>query len=257
MSRSNQNELFNPCTKWMDWNGGNNGGFLESYDKDKDNGPDQEPGGKIKIPIPFVFIFLDQLSTIKGWHSASKSAIWSNEIRDLKSSVMVVRSYKGGVLGNGLYAGIKDAVKLAGGKFIANIYVAIKDNKGVIVLGSLQFTGAALNAWIEFHKANKANIGKMAVSIHGFKDDKSGGIDFRVPEFKLVKLNADTDEKALAIDKDILQPYLTAYLSKIPVVTTGVSNSGGDPVKVESESRSSKVDIVVSAPVEAEDELGF
>ncbi len=225
MSRSNNTETENPCTKWLEWNGGGEkGGHLEFYDKNKVNGDDKDDGGKVALPIPFVFIFLDQLSTVKGWNDASNSSIWAREVRNTATDPIVVKAYKGAVLGSGIYSTIKDSLKAQGAKFTANIYVAIKNEKKELVIGSIALNGVALKAWSDFYQANKKAIREGAVKITGFKDGQKGGIKFRTPVFAIAKIAPETDQKAIDLDK-ILQEHLVIYLAKntvaAPTVTEG------------------------------------
>ena len=125
MSRSNPTDNTpNPCTRWYEWDGANGG--VRYYDKE----------AKKNIPVPdsFVFILLDELGTIKGWHDASDSGIYSNEVRDTKQETLLVKSFKGGVLAEGLYANIRDRVtsKAVGGKFSMSCYIGYKSESGAL-----------------------------------------------------------------------------------------------------------------------------
>ena len=105
MSRSNPIEQTkNPCTRWHEWAGGDNGGMFGYYDKEKK--------AMVEVAGKFTFIVLDELSCVKGWHDASDSGISSNEVRDTKSEPLVVKAFKGGVLAEGLYAQIRDRIKI-------------------------------------------------------------------------------------------------------------------------------------------------
>ena len=213
MSRSNQNELYNPSTKWFDWNGAGDGGFPEFYNKEKDNGEGKDPGGNVRVPIPFQFIVLDQMSAIKGWNDAQKSGIFSNEVRNSKQTPMTVKFHKGGVVAQGLYENIKAQVIAAGGKFTANIYIAFKDETGKMAIGSIQLKGAGLKAWSEFSKKHRADIMKKAVVITGFQDGQKGAIKFRTPVFGLKEVKEETNKAAIELDA-ILQAYLVPYCAK-------------------------------------------
>ncbi len=213
MSRSNQNETYNPSQRWFDWNGAGDGGFPEFYDKNKDNGEGKDPGGNIKVSIPFLFIVLDQMSTIKGWNDAQKSGIFSNEVRNSKQTPMTVKFHKGGVVAQGLYENIKAQVVAAGGKFTSNIYIAYKGDDGKLAIGAIQLKGAALMAWSEFSKKHRADIMKKAVVITGFKDGVKGAVKFRTPVFGLKEVKEETNKAAIELDA-ILQAYLIPYCAK-------------------------------------------
>jgi hypothetical protein len=206
MSRSNptDNGTPNPAMRWFEWNGEH--GVVRYYDKDAKQNVD--------VGSDFTFILLDELATVKGWHEASVSGIYANEVRDTRQDVLIVKAFKGGVLAEGLYKDIKDRItsKAVGGQFVTNCYIAFKAGKA-LVIGSMQFKGAALGAWMEFRKAHRAELLTKAVRIHGFTEGKKGRIVFRVPVLSITDLTAESNAAALALDIE-LQTYLTAYLSR-------------------------------------------
>lgn len=203
MSRSNpQQTLTNPATRWMEWNG--ELGLVRYYDKEKKENVD--------LGADLTFLLLDQMGCVNGWDESAGSSIYSNEVRDSRAEVLVVKSFKGGTIAEGLYKAIKDRVKVAGGSFHANCYVAYK-NGAALSIGSLKFKGAALHAWAEFTKANREGLDTKAVKIDGFTEGKKGRIVFRVPIFKLVPTSADTHATAVVLDKQ-LQAFLESYLKR-------------------------------------------
>lgn len=205
MSRSKPNDTSpNPCERWFEWAGGNNGGFVRYYDKTSKS--------NVTVPLPFVFIVLDELSCVRGWHDNSESGIYSNAIRDTRQDVLLVKAFKGGELANGHYAAIRDRVKAVGGHFESSVYIGFKDGTR-LALGNLAFKGAALGAWMEFRKENRKDIYKSAVMLSGFEDRKKGGTDFRIPVFKLAPISEATESEAVALDTQ-LQEYLTSYLAR-------------------------------------------
>lgn len=217
MSISNPSETTkNPTSRWFSWEGGRDGGFISYYDKDKKE--------NIKCGIPFAFIVLDTTSAVKGWHDASESGISSNEVRDTKAEAMIVKAFKGGVLAEGIYSQIRDRIAAHGGKFVSNIYIAFKDG-ATVKLGCLQLCGAALNAWVEFCKAQGAQFDPaaafakkgLAVSIAGVIDGKKGSVVFKTPKFSTVAISEQSKAEAAKIDSEVLQPHLSAYFKKTTV----------------------------------------
>lgn len=203
MSRSNpQANAPNPAARWFEWNGET--GVVRYYDK--------EAKKNIDVALPFTFLLLDELATVRGWHDASQSGIYSNEVRDTTKDVLVVKTFKSGVLAEGYYKAIKDRVNTQGGQFVANCYVAVKLN-GALGLCSVRFKGAALGAWMEFRKANRGTLYERAVRIVSFKEGKKGRITFRVPTFELKDVSDETNGQAVALDKT-LQAYLDGYLQR-------------------------------------------
>lgn len=215
MSRSNPTDgIKNPSTRWFEWAGGSEGGFVRWYNKDAEK---QE-----KVDGPFTFLLLDELATVKGWHEASESGIFANEVRDTRQDVLVVRSFKGGELASGIYQTIRDRIMALGGHFSLSLYLAYKDGDE-LKLGNLQLKGAALSAWTEFKRSagtKKDANGKSvrayfvdAVTISGFEQAKKGGTVYRVPKFALKEVSAGTNQQAISLDAE-LQSFLAEYLKR-------------------------------------------
>lgn len=215
MSRSNPTDgVRNPSTRWFEWAGGDEGGFVRWYNKDTKE--------TTKVEGAFTFLLLDELATVKGWHEPSESSIYANEVRDLRQEALVVKSFKGGELASGLYADIKDRIVAKGGHFHGSIYIAYKDGEE-LKLGNLGLKGAALGAWMEFKKAapmKKDASGKSvrsyfvdAVTISGYEQAKKGGTTYRVPKFSLKAVGEATNQQALGLDAE-LQAFLDGYFKR-------------------------------------------
>jgi len=203
MSRSNPTDNTpNPATVWYEWAGKD--GNLKFYDKEKKE--------NITRDLPFTFLLLDQLACVKGWSDSHGSGITSNEVRDTRSEAMTVRVFSGPTIAEGLYKDIKDKVKAAGGKFVSNLYIGFKQD-GKLVLGSIQFKGAALQAWGDFKKENNNAVFTHAITITGTKDGKKGSVTFKVPTFALKEISKETNEEANLLDAT-LQSYLAGYLKR-------------------------------------------
>lgn len=215
MSRSNPTEgVRNPSTRWFEWAGGSDGGFVRWYNK--------ETKEHVRIESPFVFLLLDELSTVKGWHEASESSIYANEVRDTRQEVLVVRSFEGGELASGIYTSIRDRIVALGGHYCASIYLAYKDGDS-LKIGNLNLKGAAAGAWMEFKRsapAKKDAAGKStrayfvdAVKIGAYEQLKKGATVYRVPTFSLTPVSEATNQQAVALDTE-LQAFLTDYLKR-------------------------------------------
>lgn len=230
MSRSNPTDgSRNPATKWFEWAGGSDGGYVRWYNKDEKTTE--------KAVAPFTFLLLDELSTIKGWHEPSESAIYANEVRDTRQDALVVRSFKGGELVSGVYQNIKDRVTAKGGHYVASLYIAYKDGDA-LKIGNLSLKGAAAGAWMDFKRnapTKKDAAGKTlksyfvdAVKIAGYEDAKKGGTAYRVPVFKAVEVAPATNQQAIALDAE-LQAFLSEYLNR-PKAEAAKPQNGGDDV---------------------------
>lgn len=203
MSRSRPTDNTpNPSTRWFEWAGG--AGEIKYYDKDKKE--------TVTVGDKFTFILLDQLATVKGWHDPSAKGIFSNEVRDTRSDILVVKTFGGKTLAEGLYSQIKDRVSASGGHFTTNLYIAYKDG-AELKIGSLQFKGAALSAWMEFSKAFRNDIYKQAININGSTEGKKGSVKFKTPNFDLQDISEDTNKKATELDTQ-LQAFLEGYFKR-------------------------------------------
>lgn len=215
MSRSNPTEgARNPSTRWFEWSGGSDGGFVRWYDK--------EAKSHVQMGEGFTFLLLDELATIKGWHEPSESAIFANEVRDTRQEVFVVKSFKGGELVSGLYSGIRDRVVALGGHFCVSLYIAYKDGDE-LKIGNLNLKGASAGAWMEFKRnaqTKKDANGKSvrayfvdAVKVIGYEQMKKGGTVYRVPKFALATVSEGTNQQAIALDAE-LQAFLSDYFKR-------------------------------------------
>lgn len=229
MSRSNPTDgARNPATRWFEWTGGKDGGFVRWYDK--------EAKRNVDVALPFTFLLLDELSTVKGWHEPSESGIYANEVRDTRQDVLVVRSFKGDELANGVYRDIKDMIAVKGGHYVASLYIAYKEGNE-LKLGNLGLKGAAAGRWMEFKRTaptKKDATGKNvrayfadAVKIAAFEDAKKGGTAYRVPVFKLIEISQETNNQALALDAE-LQAYLSEYLKRPKAEASEPMDSGNN-----------------------------
>jgi hypothetical protein len=202
-SRPHENGAPNPATRWLEWNGEK--GEIRYFDKEKKE--------NVVVPLPFTFLLLDQLGTVRGWHDASQSGIYSNEVKDTRQDMLIVKAFKLRTpLAEGLYRDIKDRVNAAGGKFNANCYIAFKNGNG-LKIGALRFKGAALSAWSEFSKQHRGDLNDKAVTIVAATAGKKGRITYYTPEFQVKDVSAETNEAAVALD-DELQRWLDGYLQR-------------------------------------------
>ena len=230
MSRSNPTDSTpNPSTRWYEWDGSN--GQVRHYDKTAKSLKDSTKlGANIVSKLPFVFILLDELASVRGWHDASDSGIFSNEVRDTRAETLVVKSFKGGILAEGFYANIRDRISAQGGHFTTNLYIGYKDAEGNLAIGSLQLKGAALNSWVEFKKAHRQEIYKKAVKITGYVEGKKGKIVFRTPTFVIQDISEKTNTEAVTLDA-LLQHYLKGYFSRTR--TEQVAKPAASPIAPE------------------------
>jgi hypothetical protein len=224
-------QIQNPCTKWFKWKGST--GTVVYYDKLTKQ--------DVEVALPFSFLLLDVLSTIKGYDEGAKKSIWSNEVRDIKNSILTVK-IGNDVLVSGNYTTVKDKAVAVGGGYAASCYIAFFDENKKLQIGNFTMTGSSLGggkhlpadknmkdveigAWIEFTKNYKADMYSKAIVIT--KEERictQGATKFYCPKFGVNVVSEETDKAAIELNKE-LQEYLETYL-KIeakPVAATPIS----------------------------------
>ena len=210
---SNRTQVFaggskNPATKFLDWKSDQKG--FSYYDKGL--------GKNVEVPLPFKFVFLDELSTVKGWNDASSSGIFSNEVKYLSKEPMTVKAFKGGEIAKGLYNEIKERVKNAGGHYSKSIYIMTEDG----ALANIQLKGSATQQWGEFVKANRQSITRTWVNVATATESKKGKVVFSVPNFTIGADIEDLDAKDADNKFDELESYLKTYLAKVDITEIDV-----------------------------------
>ena len=190
----------NPTSKFLSWK--SNDKSFSYYDK--------EAGESVSLELPFKFVFLQHYHTVKGWHDASQSGIFSNEVYYIGSEPMNVRSFKGGTIAEGLYKDIKVDIVNAGGKYHRSVYVMLEDG----TIANLSLKGAVVKEWSDFMNANKNLVDAQWVEVNSAKDQKKGSIKYSTPEFtmgaNLKPTDADKADSAAAK----LKAHLDAYFNK-------------------------------------------
>lgn len=208
-------------------------GALSYYDKESQ----QDVG----VPTPFEFIVLDQLATVKGWSDQDESGYWSNEVRRVGSDTLSVRTKKG-LKEQGIWRDIKGSVGIAGSKYHASIYVAAKGKDGLEIF-NLSFTGAALNAWIEFTQKNRVTTNKVTLS--DWSDAKKGKVEYKVPVFTATPMGEEEKAEAIELDKQ-LQTYLNEYFNYTP-------DEGGHTETVDAKTDDVVIEDIGDEPINLDD----
>lgn len=220
MSRANPTQNTpNPSTRWFEWDGAH--GAVRYYDKaTKKN---------ISLGHDFTFLLLEELSAIVGFHERSKSNIRSNEVRDTRAEVFIVKADKGKIaIATGHYAGIRDKVIAAGGSYSASLYLGYKAvSGGPLEIGNMRLKGAALSVWMEFCKTNRDQLYKQAVRINGFTEGKKGNITFRTPKFEIKGISQQTEAEAIACSTRF-DEYLKGYFARTKTEQVAPGHEPGD-----------------------------
>lgn len=210
---SNRTQVFaggtkNPATKFLEWKSDQKG--FSYYDKGL--------AKNVEVSLPFKFVFLDELSTVKGWNDASSSGIFSNEVKYLSKEPMTVKAFKGGVLAQGLYNEIKERVKNAGGHYSKSVYIMLEDGS----LANIQLKGSATQQWGEFVKANRQSITRTWVNVASATENKKGKVVFSIPNFTIGADIEDLDARDADAKFDELEAYLKTYLAKVDITEIDV-----------------------------------
>jgi len=187
----------NPAAKFTEWKSEDK--CLSYYDKEK--------GENVSIKLPFSFLTLMPRSTVKGWHDASESRIYANEVKMLSSEPLTVKSFKGGTIEKGLYNDIKEQVSAAGGHFALSLYVMTP--KGTLVNISLK--GSAAGAWMDFIKNDKKRVPLEWITVKDAEERKKGKVTYSVPVFEFKRL-ANAEESASA---DVAYDEIDEHLNGI------------------------------------------
>lgn len=205
---SNRTNVFsggskNPATKFLEWKSDQKG--FSYYDKGLSK--------NVEVSLPFKFVFLDELSTVKGWNDASNSGIFANEVKYLSKEKMTVKSFKGGEIAQGYYNEIKDRVKNSGGHYSKSIYIMLEDG----ALANIQLKGSATQQWGEFVKANRQSITRTWINVASATENKKGKVVFSIPNFTIGADIEDLDARDADGKFDELEAYLKTYLAKVDV----------------------------------------
>ena len=195
------NSSNNPTKRYLDWKSNNKS--FEYYDK--------EAGEKVSVELPLKFVFLQHYHTVKGWHDASQSGIYSNEVFYIGSEEMNVKSFKGGSIASGLYKDIKVDLMNAGAKYHRSVYVMLEDG----TIANISMKGAVVKEWSDFIDVNKSLVDTKWVEVSSTKDQKKGSIKYSTPEFKLGGDLNPNDIKNADRSAEMLKEYLDAYFGKV------------------------------------------
>jgi len=206
------NKSSNPTTKYLEWK--SNDKSFSFYDKSK--------GENVKVELPFKFIFLQHYHTVKGWSDASGSGIYSNEVYFIGSEPMSVKSFKGGVIAEGLYKDIKPSITNAGGKYHRSVYVMLEDGS----LANISFKGAVVREWSIFMENNANSCDVKWVEVNTATEQKKGSVKYTTPDFTLGASISKADSVKADKVAGEFQEYISSYLKKDEVVEA-------DPVELD------------------------
>lgn len=201
MSFSNPTPI-TPVKRVFKWAGST--GNITWYDRDTKE--------RKNISRPFKFIVLDELNAISGYSKELEGGIWSNEVRNLRSDVLVAKVGKMQIA-NGVYDSIKDIAKSKGGKYTRAVYVLFEDESKQWTVGKIMMAGSALGAWFDFKRDYSPD--EVGVSLVGAQEDKNGQTTYFVPVYDPFEIDQKLRDLAVQSDKR-LQQYLEKYANSRP-----------------------------------------
>jgi hypothetical protein len=190
----------NPTSKYLEWK--SNDKSFSYYDK--------AAGKNVKVELPLKFLFLQNYHTVKGWNDASESGIYSNEVFYIGSEPMTVRSFKGGVIAEGLYKDIKPVIINAGGKYNRSIYVMLEDG----TVANISLKGSAVRQWSDFMESNKGVVDNQFIEVLTSNDEKKGSIKYSTPNFTMGSALTKTQSSKADDVTAELKSYLDGYFNK-------------------------------------------
>lgn len=154
--------------------------YLEWKSDDKSFSYYDKSQGKNITVDPGKFLFLMDRSTIKGWSEADQSGIYSNEVKNLSTDDLNVRTFSGKAIASGKYADIKEAIQKAGGTFTKSIYAMMDD--GTII--NFQLRGVSLRQWMDFTAKSRRRLPDEWITIASVEEGKKGRVTFSFPIFE-------------------------------------------------------------------------
>ena len=195
----------NPTSKFLEWKS-NNKSFAY-YDKEtKEN---------VEVKLPITFIVLEEYHCIKGFSDSDQTGIYSNEVLQIGTEEMEVRSYKGRIIAKGLYKDIKGAVNAAGGNYHKSIYAVTKEGE----LINISLKGAAVSKWSKLvEKGAWKRLSDEWISIESAEDHKKGMVKYSTPNFVFNTSLSENEFKTVKAKATELENYLTTYFAKDVVV---------------------------------------
>lgn len=205
MSRKDEfkSENPNPATKFLNWKSNDKNFAYWCKEEEKE----------IHVEIPLTFLVLKDLSTVGGWHDASESGIYGNEVKSLFEEPIFARAYKANApIAEGLYKDIKNTVNDAGGHYVKSLYVMLKD--GSIV--NVKLKGSAVKEWSDFTAKGRQRMSDEWVSVFNSEDRKKGSITYSVPLFQYDKSLSKKEASEADIAYDLVNDYFVSKVNSTP-----------------------------------------
>lgn len=206
----------NPTSKFLEWKSDNK--CFQFYDKEnKQNVP---------VKLPLTFLVLEEFHTVKGFNDADQTGIYSNEVLQIGTDEMEVRTFKSGrLIAKGLYKDIKGNVNAAGGNYHKSIYAVTKEGE----LINLSFKGACVAKWSQLtEKGAWKRLQDEWVTIEDAEDHQKGRVKYSTPNFKFNTSISTSEYDMIKTKATELEEYLKGYFNNNVEPTEEVEPVGLD-----------------------------
>jgi len=205
----------NPTSKFLEWKSDNK--CFQFYDKEnKQNVP---------VKLPLTFLVLEEFHTVKGFNDADQTGIYSNEVLQIGTDEMEVKTFKGRLIAKGLYKDIKGNVNSAGGNYHKSIYAVTKE--GEII--NLSFKGACVAKWSQLtEKGAWKRLQDEWVTIEDAEDHQKGRVKYSTPNFKFNTSISTSEYDMIKTKATELEEYLKGYFNNNAEPTEEVEPVGLD-----------------------------
>ena len=164
-----------------------------------------------EVKLPITFMVLEEYHSIKGFSDSDQTGIYSNEVLQIGSEELEVRTHKGRIIAKGLYKDIKGAVNAAGGNYHKSIYAVTNEWE----LINISFKGACVSEWSKFvEKGAWKRLADEWVSIESANDHKKGMVKYSTPNFAFNISLSDSEYGMVKEKANELESYMDGYLAK-------------------------------------------
>jgi hypothetical protein len=196
-----QTKSANPTSKFLEWKSDNK--CFSYYDK--------EAKQNVLVELPLTFLVLEEYHTVKGFSDTDQTGIYANEVLQIGSEELEVKTFKGRVVAKGFYKDIKTTVNASGGNYYKSLYVVTKEGE----LLNLSFKGACVSKWSDFTaKGAFKRLKDEWVTIQDAEEHVKGRVKYSTPNFKFDKSLSD-DQFSMVSEKSFeFENYMTGYFAK-------------------------------------------
>lgn len=191
-------QVDNPIQFYFEWKGGLDTASFTYWDKEKEKRLNFDQ---------LTFLMVADRNTAKGYDESNSCGIYANEVKDLRYEKMSVKSYKGGLIAEGLWSEISAKVAGRGGKFCKAVYgVLINEKKGTCAPVCIQLYGSALAPWFDgkFRKSKR-----LITAAKDPNEQKKGATKYYQPSFVYGQEIKDQELKAKVFEQGkLIQKFL-------------------------------------------------